>query len=127
MKVLVCGSRHFNDDDWLHEVLNKIHDPWNNAFNIKEIIHGCAPGADSLAREYAKAYSIPCREFPALWELHGKSAGFRRNEQMLDEGHPDRVVAFWDGESRGTEHMIYIAKRDGIPVQVVEIPTKDPQ
>jgi hypothetical protein len=39
---------------------------------------------------------------------------------MLAEGMPDAVLAFWDGESRGTADMIARARKEWIPVRVVE-------
>lgn len=116
MKVLVCGSRHFQDYALLEENLDRIH----NTTPISEIIHGDARGADRLSESYAVKHGIPVRRFPALWDLHGKRAGPIRNHQMLREGNPDRVVAFLAVNSRGTKHMIEIAEKAGVPVQIVE-------
>lgn len=128
MKVLVCGSRHFNDTDRINRELKAIG-------NISEIIHGGAPGADTCAGTFARDNSIPVKRYPALWDIHGKSAGPIRNRQMLTEGKPDLVIAFL-GEvaqqeifyglsdsqhSRGTKNMIQLATKAGIPVKVIEI------
>lgn len=114
MKVLVCGSRHFNDYATLHREFEAIR-------GIPEIIEGEARGADRLAAEWAERKGISVRRFPANWDLHGKAAGAIRNTQMLEEGKPDLVVAFWDGESRGTKHMIDIAQKAGVSAIVVDI------
>lgn len=45
-----------------------------------------------------------------------RSAGFRRNEQMWDIS--DGLIAFWDGRSHGTGHMIEYAKSRGLDVTV---------
>ena|SRR5687768_11150780 len=111
MRVLVCGSRHFEDKDLLNRTLKEI--------NIAELIHGCARGADSLAGEYATANDIPQHRYPALWDLHGKRAGPIRNHQMLREGKPDLVVGFLFENSRGTKHMLDIARKAGVPVKVI--------
>ena len=65
---------------------------------------GSRLGADSMAGRYAQENNIPCRDFPAEWRRYGRSAGYRRNQQMLDEGKPDLVVAFPGGP--GTQNMV---------------------
>lgn len=57
--------------------------------------------------------------FRADWDKHGKAAGPIRNQEMLDNGKADALVAFWDGKSPGTKDMIRRAKRKGIKVKVV--------
>lgn len=113
MKVLVCGSRRFNDRKLLDEILSRL--------DITTVIEGQARGADSLAREYAEGRGIPVLSFPAQWDKHGKTAGPIRNLQMLTEGKPDYVVAFLAKDSKGTKHMIEIAEKAGIPVKVVDV------
>lgn len=117
MRVLVCGSRHFNDYSRLKEVLDEIH----KATPIEEIIQGGARGADRLSVEWAVQNVIFQREWKADWDVHGKRAGPIRNYQMLREGKPDQVVAFLAPGSRGTKHMVEIAEKAGIPVKVVPI------
>lgn len=114
MRVLVCGSRYFNDYELLKETLN--------AYRITHIIHGAARGADTLARRYGAEVGIPVSEYPADWRQFGKSAGPIRNRQMLREGLPEMVVAFRGPNSRGTQNMINQAEKAGIPTVVVEIP-----
>lgn len=114
MRVLVCGGRDYNDYDRVEDVLNTI---WR-ADGDYEIIHGCARGADSLADRYALQYNVLAHPYPAKWDEHGRAAGPIRNQQMLDEGKPDLVVAFPGG--RGTEHMIKIAQDAGIEVMKVD-------
>jgi hypothetical protein len=80
------------------------------------VIAGGARGADSLARQMATQFRLKYREFPADWDKHGKSAGYKRNEDMARNA--DGLVAFWDGYSKGTKHMIDIALREGLEVHV---------
>lgn len=110
MTVLVCGGRNFGNRWWLYTALDALHD-WKP---IDVLIHGDARGADHLAGEWARDRKVPCRRYPADWEKHGKSAGPRRNQQMLDEGRPDLVMAFPGGA--GTRDMVTRAKRAGIRV-----------
>ena len=131
MRVLVCGSRTWSDKEAILKALFSAEHEYDEY--IKVLIHGGANGADKLAGEAARemcGYSVPkeqvlantpeIRVFPANWNLYGKAAGFIRNQQMLDEGKPDLVLAFWDGESRGTKMMIDLAKKAGVPVKVIQ-------
>ena len=113
MKLLVCGGRNFDNKDMLDSVLDNVHD----LSPIKLLIHGAAPGADSLAAAWARDRGVMARPFPADWHAHGKSAGPIRNRQMI-KLFPDTVIAFPGG--RGTQDMISVAKSAG--VFVVEIP-----
>lgn len=118
MRVLVCGSRHFNDYNKLKEWLDFYVLP-NDSNHI--IIEGEARGADRLARRYGEERGIEVLRFPALWDKHGKSAGPIRNRQMLTEGQPELVVAFRGPNSRGTQNMIDQAKKAGVETVVVDI------
>lgn len=100
------------------------------------IIEGVARGADGCAHWWAESsplhshnethgYDTPIEfvhlPYPANWNLHHKAAGPIRNQQMLDEGKPNLVVAFHNdiNNSKGTQHMVKIAKKAGIPTFVV--------
>lgn len=113
MRVLVSGSRHFNDYALLKATLDNIV--------VSCIIHGCAKGADTIAGWYGRRASIPIMEFPAKWDEYGRAAGPIRNRQMLTEGKPDLVVAFLAKDSKGTRNMIEQAKKAGIQVHIVHI------
>jgi hypothetical protein len=110
LKVLVCGGRNFDDSLTLGSWLGGIH----KRQGIALLIEGGARGADFMARKFAEWAGIPVRTFPADWDAHGKAAGPIRNQQMLDEGKPDIVVAFEGG--RGTADMIDRAEKAGVRV-----------
>lgn len=74
---------------------------------------GEKPGADRLAHFLALALGWEVEPHPALWSVHGKAAGPRRNELMAARG-ADGLIAFPGG--RGTAHMIRCARQAGIPV-----------
>ncbi len=112
MRVLVCGSRGWTDYDAILRRLAQIEE------GHATIVHGAAVGADSMADRAAKALNLTVERYPADWATYGKRAGFIRNEQMLDTGVA-LVIAFWDGQSRGTQHTIESAKRRSIPVEVI--------
>ena len=78
-----------------------------------------ALGADALAIDYASNHNLTKILFPANWKRYPRIAGFLRNEDMLSVA--THLVAFWDGKSTGTLHMIEIAKAKGVPVWVIPI------
>lgn len=84
-----------------------------------EVVTGGAPGVDALAERYARELGLAVRIFRADWDLHGKLAGPIRNREMAAYG--DRLLAFWDGKSKGTKDMIRAARAAGLPVKVVII------
>lgn len=81
------------------------------------IVSGHASGADSLGEKFAADHNLQCELHPADWERHGKAAGPIRNAEMAEVA--DALIAFWDGQSRGTKSMIDLAKRKGLQVAVV--------
>ena len=114
-KVIVAGSRDFNN----YEVLKARLDTILNKKAEIVIVSGGARGADSLGERYALERNLPCKIFPANWELHGKSTGYKRNAEMAE--YADALVAFWDGESKGTGHMIDLAEKKRIQIRVVKV------
>jgi hypothetical protein len=110
MRVLVCGGRDYADDTRVCNALNKLH----GKFRISMVIHGAAPGADTLAAKWARKAAVEEKAFRANWAEHGKAAGPMRNQAMLIYGMPDAVVAFPGG--RGTEDMIARAETAGLKV-----------
>lgn len=109
--VLVCGSRSWRDDGPIKERLARLP-------RGVRIIHGGARGADLIAARAARALGIPEQGFPADWRSLGRRAGIVRNLALLDQ-RPDLVVAFWDGCSTGTQHVIETAVDRGIVVDVI--------
>lgn len=110
MKVLGAGSRGWTDREMIHAVLAEF--PKDTV-----IVHGGARGADIIIGEEAEKLGLKVESYPADWSK-GKGAGFYRNLKMLNMLDPstDRVIAFWDGESKGTAHTIAQAKKLGILV-----------
>lgn len=118
-KVIVAGGRDFTDYKLLSVKLDKMRQVIleNNIADDIEIVCGKARGADSLGERWGKEHHVSVVEFPADWDKYGRSAGVRRNKQMGD--YADTLIAFWDGRSRGTRHMIDYAKERGLNVFVV--------
>lgn len=109
MKTIIAGSREFNDYKLLCQICKEEV--------ITEIISGTARGADQLGEKYAEENRIPKKLFPAEWSKYGKSAGYKRNAEMVK--HADALIAFWNGESKGTKHMIDLAKQYNLKTRVV--------
>lgn len=118
MRVLICGGRNFTDTAFLFRYMDQFH----KVNNVAVVIQGEARGADTLGKEWARARQIPVRGFRAKWDIYGGKAGPIRNQQMLDEGKPDVVIAFEGGH--GTAHMMRIARAAG--VKVIEPNKKEP-
>jgi hypothetical protein len=110
MKVLVCGGRDYSDRALLRGALGV----WHRRHPITRIIHGGAPGADTMAGEWALENDIRCDVYPADWERYGRRAGPLRNKRMLREAKPDLVMAFPGG--RGTLDMVRRAGLAGVRV-----------
>lgn len=106
MKYIIAGGRDFYSQDILNKVLSTFSD-------IDEIISGQANGADKCGEVFALNNKIALTYYPANWKLYGKSAGYIRNIKMSEYG--DALIAFWNGKSPGTKHMIQTMKRCGKP------------
>lgn len=115
-RVLVCGSRDWRDRRIIRETLRALADCYPDLRIV--VVHGAARGADRMAGEEARACGYKVEEHPADWKRHGRRAGAIRNAHMLSLGC-SRVIAFWDGKSRGTEHMIAIARDAEARVTVI--------
>jgi hypothetical protein len=110
MRVLVCGGRDFLDQRAVYDALDRLHE----RRGIDLVIEGGALGADRLARSWAGARGVPGKSYLAQWGAHGKGAGPRRNQRMLDDGKPDVVIAFPGGT--GTADMVARARKAGLVV-----------
>ena len=112
-KVIIAGSRSFQNQPLLKEYADYKLSYIKDAI---EIVSGGAKGADSLGERYAKEKGYLLKIFLADWEQYGKAAGYLRNVQMAE--YADALLAFWDGKSRGTMHMIQIAYNYGLKVGI---------
>lgn len=121
MRILFCGSRTFSNYQRVEATIRSIHAEFADLNEPFVCIHGDARGADTMAADACDALGFDeIIAYPADWKRYGKRAGYVRNQQMLDEGHPDLVVAFRShGESRGTDMMCDLASKAGVMVRVV--------
>lgn len=113
--VIIAGSRSFNNYEKFADALNDL----SYFLDPTAVFSGLAHGADTMALRWAAEEDLPVKKFPADWDKYGKAAGPIRNEQMAQEA--DALVAFWDGESRGTKSMIDLALKNGLFVVVIPV------
>ena len=105
-RVIIAGTRAFADYELLkRHVRHKLSRKRNEEV---EIVSGGAAGADRLGERFARENEYRLRVFPADWEKHGRRAGILCNQQMVD--YADALIAFHDGQSRGTAHVIAAAR-----------------
>lgn len=131
MRIIIAGSREFDDYKRLELECNRIFCQFAEekiipvsaieSAKVIEIISGGARGADKLGEKFAKEYKLPLKIINADWNTYGKRAGYLRNEQMALYAKTDDgvLVAFWDGKSKGTKHMIDLATKHGLKVFVI--------
>lgn len=110
MKIaLIAGGRDYIPTkeafEWLKNILV------NN--NIEKILSGHARGADKFGEEVAKSLKLEIELFIPEWDKHGKSAGFKRNQEMIDQ-NPNVVILFPGGN--GTAHTKSLAIKNNIPI-----------
>ena len=118
-KVIVADGRDFADYAYLKEKLDEVFGSlWDINSHPIEIISGMAKGADTLGIRYAEEHKLTMVLYPANWKKYPRMAGILRNMNMLLTA--THLVAFWDGKSHGTKHMIEIAKAKGIPVWIFD-------
>lgn len=115
-KLIIAGGRDFNDyelmDTSIQQVLSELHDDLNVS-----IVSGMAKGADSLAVHWATIHQCVLYRHYAEWDTYGKRAGYVRNEAMANSS--SGLLAFHDGVSKSTAHMIAIARAKGLYVKVI--------
>lgn len=136
MRIIICGSRNFNDYERLKDVCDKIvgEYQWEKALvpSQLEVVSGHARGADKLGERWAKHYGIKTKIFEAEWKNlsvenvlvksnsygeYNALAGHNRNQEMLDyalEQDDSIIISFYKGKSKGSKGMIRIAKKAGL-------------
>lgn len=136
MKTIIAGSRSATERDVTAAV-----DDCPFAADISEVICGCCTGADRHGWQWARNNNLPVRYFPAWpdqydWAdevktkgevivypngcyIKGKASGIFRNIAMSQYG--EALIAVPAESSRGTIHMIDIAKKRKLQVSVWKI------
>ena len=115
-RVIIAGTRTFDKYEFLRTSCDSILKSVRRIYTIV-IISGTARGVDRLGEQYARERGYEIRQYPADWKKYGKSAGYIRNSLMADNA--DALIAFWDGQSRGTKNMIETSKKKGLTVKII--------
>ena len=102
MKLAIIGSRTFNN----YELMKTEVFPF---INCDIILSGGAKGADNLAEKFAHQNNKKIVILKPQWHKFGKSAGLIRNIEIVKQS--DLIIAFWNGQSKGTKHSIDTAKK----------------
>lgn len=120
MKIIIAGSRNLVDKKKIIPIiangLSEICSSEGISKQDIELVSGGARGIDTIAQEFAQMYNIKFTLFVANWEYFGKRAGYIRNEKMAK--YADALIAIWDGQSKGTKHMINLAKKYNLTVVI---------
>lgn len=119
---LICGGRKFANQEIFDEVMSRLVGMWGMP---RKIVHGkCPTGADAMADAWGNRHALVVVACPADWDKHGNAAGPIRNEEMLIEHSPKRVIAF-PGRN-GTADMVDRAKKRRGQIEVIEIKSSEP-
>jgi len=104
MKLAIVGSRKFTNLD-ISKFINE---------KVREVITGGAIGIDTLAERYADKNKLS-KSIPE-YDKYGKSAPIIRNKEIVKRA--DKIIAIWDGKSKGTKFTIEYAKKVGKEVKI---------
>lgn len=118
-RVIIAGGRDYDWRRGVHQCNMILKRLCNDDRSQVELVTGTAKGADQIPYQLTDKYWYsPPTEFPADWDKHGKAAGYLRNKEMAH--HATHLIAFWDGKSKGTKHMIDLAKNCGLKVKIIK-------
>ena len=106
MRIAIVGSRNVNIDSITEFVADN-----------DEIVSGGAIGVDQYAANYAREHGLKLTEFLPEYEKYGRAAPILRNKQIVD--YADKIIAFWDGKSKGTLSVIKYAEKTGKPCEII--------
>ena len=107
MKLAIIGSR---------SLTNIVLDKYISC-GVEELVSGGAVGVDSCAAEYAKNKGLRLTVFLPEYEQYGRAAPIVRNKKIVD--YSDKIIAFWDGKSKGTQSVIKYAEKQGKECEVI--------
>jgi len=122
MKVIIAGSRTITDYRDVLIAITLAGKEWDKDLydGNYEIVSGhCSKGADKWGEEFAEVYNKKLKIFKANWFKYGLKAGYLRNIEMAN--YADALIAIWDGKSKGTKHMIDIAKKKDLKVYIHKV------
>ena len=118
-KVIIAGSREFDNYDMLKEKCDKILSRKVNEGEEIVIVSGTARGADTLGEKYAEEKGYKIERYPANWDKYGKKAGYLRNKKMAEVSNACIVFLSSKAENKGSKMMISIATEEKLLIRVI--------
>ena len=109
MKLMIAGSRSINNFDLEKYIPNE----------VDMIISGGAKGIDAIAEKYADRHKLSKLVLRPKYNLYGKAAPLKRNDEMIDMA--DCILVIWDGKSKGTSYTIKCAEKKNKQVNLVVV------
>jgi hypothetical protein len=149
LNVNVVGSRGFNDvvatqpsgrpGSLSNVVLNEFLHPYTTEKcetkirkdspledyrgHTLHLVCGMAKGADEAGLVWAARHPMTIHKYYPEWKEYTQyrpnPAGFIRNRKMAL--NTDLLFAFWDGNSRGTQHMLRCCKSLNVPIILLKL------
>jgi ABC-type sugar transport system substrate-binding protein len=124
VRVIISGDRNWFCPDLARRVVARLVARHGEV----DIVHGNARGVDAAFADAAREAGCGVCSFAAAWDEHGKAAGPRRNQEMINEG-AEFVIAVhrslaW---SRGTRDLVTRALAAGIPVYLIDSEEGEPR
>lgn len=114
VRILITGSRAWLDSESIEAwLIQKVHEYTIDECKVTLVSGHCPTGVDKLGELIAKKLGWNIELHPADWNKYGKSAGFKRNQVMVDLG-ADMVLAFIKDESKGASHTASAAINAGL-------------
>lgn len=113
MRTIIAGSRSITDSQITFDAINWAQ---TEGLVITTVLCGGAQGPDTHGEMWAQTLEIPVEYYPAHWHDQGMAAGYKRNVRMADRA--DALIAVWDGQSKGTKHMIDIAHQYELEIYI---------
>jgi len=116
IKLGIVGGRDYND----YENFKKLVDEYIDSIGQpSEIISGGALGVDTMAEKYANDHSIAMTIFKPDWNHYGKSAGIRRNTDIINQS--THILALPTKKSVGTHDSIRKAEKANRILKVINV------
>ncbi len=113
MIIAVVGSRDFGDKSLVDETLFNELTRQNDV-----VITGGAKGVDTWVKEFCKMNATPCKIIRPI-NPSKKLDYLFRNVEILTLA--DKIIAFWNGTSKGTKFVIDYANARDKEIEVIEI------
>lgn len=123
MKIAIVGNRTIDKFNFTYDDFCKKIEFVNRLEIYDTIISGGATGIDSFAKKYACECGLNYIEFLPNWKKYGRSAGPKRNQEIVNEC--DKLIAFWGGDSKGTKSSINLAIKAGKLLRTEHLSLKD--